>query len=545
MGRWRGDAGPSTSLRFAQDDRILGWVGVRCRIPSLNMPLPRRLHSLSRFALLAALSVALVSCGGRRSYVAPTGPMPANTVLLSEMMQELSAQPGFTEAMLAQLGKNGRNGPALLTPKLVDRMREMILGKDWQGLNRFPGWTMREINPTVRVVGHVAGKSDEAESLAKSPHGGAGASARTVKAFLDLGTLHPDSVQRVELDVPSKLPGFSEEGIVSQLGYGVTRGDGADPAIAPMHAESERMAEVLNRLSLNGMDGAAPAVAEIGGREARTPEALMDALVAAGHTVMVADARYFANFGHFHYRGQDVMMPFWVNTQVLVPGTRRPLLLPVVHAEYEWFIRGPKVNADVAFYFGIDGKAEFRTMDELNQPWVLGWHAHEYRGGEAREVTRLNGLMVAAYLRQHMARPALPFGGYYALGVCQDTVAAIEKKMTGRATLFPNTADASLFNDPRDAEVNQLIAAIPKDRAGAPPQPERIFGSLPTDDFRAITIPGLADDLVRSESAWREGKLKQAHGRWWFVVWSAVWGAMVIALGVALVSWRRRRRSGH
>src|SRR6185437_13758567 len=82
----------------------------------------------------------------------------------------------------------------------------------------------------------------------------------------------------------------------------------------------------------------------------------------------------------------------------------------------------------------------------------------------------------------------------------------IEKRMTGKATLFPNTADTALFDDPRDAEVNALIAAIPKDRGGDPPQPERIFGSLPAEpgaerNFEAVTIPGLADDLEVSCAA--------------------------------------------
>src|SRR6202007_203809 len=98
---------------------------------------------------------------------------------------------------------------------------------------------------------------------------------------------------------------------------------------------------------------------------------------------------------------------------------------------------------------------------------------------QALEVTRLTGLLTIAYLHQHQLRPDLPFGGYYTLGVCQEGVGAIEHRMPGRATLFPNTADATLFDDPRDAEVNALIAAIPKDRGGDPPAPERGFGSLP------------------------------------------------------------------
>jgi hypothetical protein len=272
----------------------------------------------------------------------------------------------------------------------------------------------------------------------------------------------------------------------------------------------------------------------------------MQALMATGHSVVVADARYFANFGHFHYKGQDVMMPFWVNSQIAIPGTRRvfgsgrSLLVPVSHAEYEWQVRGPKVNADVSWYFGIDGKAEFRTMDTLDQAWVLGRHAHEYRDANAVEVTRLVGKMTVAYLHQHLRRPDLPFGGYYPLGVCQDGVAAIERKMTGRDTLFPNTADGALFDDPRDAEINAMILAIPKDRNGAPPAPERIFGSLPTTDLQAITIPGLAADLEAVHAGWKDGSLKRTRS-WMETMTLRLAGAAALLVLGGVVVWRRRR----
>lgn len=503
-----------------------------------------------RWFLLGAILVALAGCSGRSRYTPPASPMPPETVLLSEMMQELSNKPGFTEAVLAQLDKGGKNGPALLTPRLVDTMRRIILGKDWAGLSRFPGWTMREINPTVRVVGHVVGKDAKAEALADPGTGrtspGPSASSTNIAGFIDLGPFRLDHSINVDLDQPSKLPAFTEQGVVFRLGDGVSRGDRADPALAPLHAESARLAFVLNRLAMNALDDTSQSVsqatatlsAESQQHRATTPEQIIEALLATGHSVTVADARYFANFGHFHFDGKDVMMPFWVNSQITVPHTNRPLLVPVSHTEYEWIIRGPHINAAVAFYFGIDGKAEFRTMDELNQPWVLDRHAHEYTGAQAIEVTRLAGRMALAYMHQHIARPAIPFGGYYALGVCQDAVAAIEKKMTGQATLFPNTADATLFDDPRGAEVNALIAAIPKDRSGDRPEPERIFGSLPTSDLRAITIPGLADDLVATQAAWQSGDLRHTHGpRFWIA-------RSLEALGIGLagfVVYRLRR----
>jgi hypothetical protein len=481
--------------------------------------------------------------------------MPPNTVLLSEVLRELSERPGFTETFLAEVqGDPGavghkKSGAALLTPRLVDRLRDVIMGKDWAGLDRFPGWTMREINPTVRVVGHVVGKDEAVEGMATAggaPSGkpGEAATRKQALAYVDLGEYGIERGGSVSLDHPATGPAFDVKEYVKDLGDGVTRGDGPNPERAPHHAESQRLADVLNRLSLNGVEGAAAFRAEFGGKTVTTPQDLIAAIAGGGQSVMVADSRYFANFGHLHFQGLDVMMPFWVNSLIVVPGTKRPLLVPVSHAEYEWLITGPKVNAEVSFYFGIDGKAEFRTMDQLDQAWVMNHHAHEYRGADALEVTRLAGKMVQAYTHEHEARPKLPFGGYYALGVCQDVVAAIELKMTGKTTLFPNTADGELFNDARDAEINKLIRGIPKDRAGRPPEVERIFGSLPTGDsdgeLGRISVPGLGADLIAVHNAWTMGDLRRIRPRW------EVWGqraaaALGIVLGFGVAWWVRQR----
>ena len=448
--------------------------------------------------MLTAVAFALGGCRGAvapTTYVRQSAAMPPNTVLLSTMMSDLSSQPGFTNQLMDALAKQSKTGAAILSPKLVHAMRVSIVGKDWQALDRFPGWEMGDINPVVDLSGDID------RTLAEPPE-------QPLTAYVDLGDYALDRERQVDLDRPSTLPGFSTDGLVAPLGDGVVRGDGANPSIAPTHSESMRLAEVLNRLSLNRLEGASPTSATLGGNTVTTPEDLLRALAATGHDVTVADARYFANFGHLHYEGNDVMMPFWVNAEVWIPGANRQLKVPVAHAEYEWFVRGPKINADVSFYFGIDGKAEFRTMDTLDQAWVMGRHAHEYRGADAIEVTRLTGLMALAYAHEHLAHPRLAFGGYYALGVCQDGVAAIEQKMTGSSTLFPNTADMALFKDIRDAEINTLLAAIPKDREGVPPQMERVFGSLPTADLGAITIPGLAADLESVQKAWRDGTLR-------------------------------------
>jgi len=496
---------------------------------------------------LALLWTLFAASGCRRSYVVPQAPMPANTILLSQMMRQLSAQPGFTNKLLDQLDKGGKTGPAFLTPRLIDELRKRILGSDWQGLDRFPGWTMRAINPTVRVVGHLAGKDQKLED-ASAVHPGAPLSAAQAKQYLDLGPYALGKAETVSLDQPSTLPPFTTDGIVIPLGAGVTRGDGPND-LAAEHAESQRLADVLNRLAANKLDGAQPFTVTTGGQSSVTPEQLLAALADEGYTIAVDDARYFANFAHLHFNGEDVMAPFWIDSQIIIPHSGgRHLLVPASHAEYEWHIHSsnsgaPHINADISYYFGIDGKAEWRTMDTLDQPWVLERNAHEYIGAQAIEVTRLAGLMTVAYMHLHAAHPTLPFSGYYALGVCQDGVSAIERKLTGDVTLFPNTADAAFFNDPRDAEINALIAAIPKDRDGAPPGPARIFGSLPvspaangSQPFNAVTIPGLADDLNLTYIAWRNGELRHGDSRVFYV-------ALAIGLLIAFYIILRKPRS--
>jgi hypothetical protein len=501
------------------------------------MRLPRK---LALFCTLFALS------GCHHPYVVPETPMPLNTILLSQVMRQLSAQPGFTDTLLSEIDKGGKVGPALLTPALFTELRRLILGSDWQGLDRFPGWTMRTINPTVHAVGHLAGEDQKLGAAAVHP--GTPASDAQTREYLDLGPYPLDKAQTLSLDQPSTLPPFTTAGIVTNLGDGVTRGDGPND-LAPEHAESQRLADALNRLAANKVDGAQTFTVTTHGQQATTPEQLITALAAEGDNITVDDARYFANFAHLHYNGMDVMAPFWIDSQLIIPHSGgRHLLVPASHAEYEWHIRssnssGPQINADISYYFGIDGKAEWRTMDTLDQAWVLERNAHQYTGAQAVEVTRLAGLMMVAYLHLHAAHPALPFGGYYALGVCQDGVSAIERKLTGHVTLFPDTADIAYFNDPRDAEINALMAAIPKDRDGSPPDPARIFGSLPiapaanaSGPFNAVTIPGLAADLNATYAAWQQGNLNHHHSIVFYI-------ALAIGLSIGLLMILRKPRS--
>ncbi|MDE3104204.1 MAG: hypothetical protein KGK08_03430 [Acidobacteriota bacterium] len=449
--------------------------------------------------------------------------MPPNTVTLAQMMRELSAEPGLTERLLAALGdqQQDRIGPALLAPALVDRLRVLVLGQDWAGLDRFPGWTMRSLSRAVEA----------AEALLADD------SANPTRHLPQTGPYTAD-VATATLDESPSQPAFNVDEVVTHLDANVSRGDAGNPALTPLHAQSLRLAQLLNRLSLNGEAGYATFSVAISGNTAQTPEALVEALQATGHSVQVHDTRYFANFGHLHYHGQPVQMPFWVDTRIQVPGTGRTLLVPVSHAEYQWQVRGPMVNAAVAWYFGVDGGAEFRTMDTLDQAWVMGHYAHTYTGTQAVEVTRLAGRMLVAYLHLHQRHPELPFGGYYLLGVCQDSVAAIERSLTGRTTLYPNTADLQFFDDARDEDVNQLLRRVPRDASRQHAPPDRIFGSLPValDQFDRLPDAQLAEDLRRVYAAWQADALEYAPSLgervgWWLkLLATLVAGAGVLGI---------------
>ena len=473
---------------------------------------------------------------GTSDRIADMRVVPPDTIMLSQMMRDLSAEPGFTDALLQQIDKGQKNGFAF-TPQLFDLFRNIVLGKDWSGLDRFPGWTIHQVTRTVDLGSDLLGKRNAppTEDALK----------------VQLGPYALDRPAAVSLDQPSTEPGFTTNGLLQNVSASVVRGDGPDPALAPMHAESARLAQVLNRLALNRFQpdpqhpSTASFTASIGSHAAQSPEALVQALLDTGHSVTVADARYFANFGHLHYNSNDVEMPFWLDTGLRVPkphwwSQSRKLLVPVAHAEYEWIVKGPRINADVTFYFGIDGRAEFRTNDQLNQAWVMGRHAHEYRGDQAVEVTRLTGSLLRAYAYLHTAHPQLPFGGYYTLGVCQDVVAAIEKRMTGTTTIFPNTAQTALFHDQPDAEVFQLMNAIPKDTDGTPPAPERIFGSLPASDFSTLMVPGLREDVVSAHTAWKDGRnIRRGSGMGRIIAFAGLVVASVLVL--YLMRFRGRR----
>jgi hypothetical protein len=418
-----------------------------------------------------------------------------------------------------------------LSPDLVDRLRVLILGKEWQRVDHFPALTIFALNKSVDAAGRLAGNS--AKPLAPAD-------------LLDTAEYPLGQVETMDLDHPARAPSYGDDPTTAQrqIGFNLTMGDGPDPALAPMHAASRQLAAVLNRLAMNG-PGTPQAVAVLDGKNFTDGGSLVGELAASGHHVSITDDVYFANFGHLHDGGREVMMPFWIDTQIAVPASRRALLLPVSHSEQELHIRGPKWNADVSFYYGIDGKAEFRTMDSLNQSWVMHRVLFTYTdAGQQSRVMQLLNAAVRVYYGVRMAHPELPFGGYYRLGVCQDVSAAIETVLQGRTVLFPITHDPAYFPqsipaDLRDQEFLNAFAALPSDRSSGMPPVDRVLGAVPTMDYNAILIPGLGSDLHRVEVARTLGLTTRTYP-----LLTAI-AVLVLLLVLLLLGWRLLRRRRH
>lgn len=120
--------------------------------------------------------------------------------------------------------------------------------------------------------------------------------------------------------------------------------------------------------------------------------------------------------------------PVWIDTELNVPGTDRNLMVPATHSEHQFLVRGsgaasqaslPVVNADLAFFMGIEGEAKFRAMLGKEEAWTGGRVAHRYEGDKAVEAARVAGEVRRAFVEQK-EHPELPYGpGDFNLGVVQ------------------------------------------------------------------------------------------------------------------------------
>ena len=253
-----------------------------------------------------------------------------------------------------QIEHGGKKGPRCSRPRSSTTCATPSSARTGTSLDRFPGWTMAEINPTVRVAGHVAGKDDKLER--RPPQAAPRRADQHRDKLSHLPRPRPLRARQTPKPVSPRqalrLPAFTTEGIVTDLGDGVTRGDGPNP-LAPEHAESptpRRRTQPPRCKRATKRPSPHPALF-LATTDRTTPEG-------ADRTLSLDDRPHRHRHRHpllRQLRPPPLQRPgrhdaLLDQPRIIIPGSRcRPLLVPVSHAEYEWHIRGPLLNADVSY----------------------------------------------------------------------------------------------------------------------------------------------------------------------------------------------------
>ena len=449
------------------------------------------------------LPALLLSLSGLALAEAPAGDVP-----LAALVEALRKDPQAAAALEQMLAGMGTQAGAAtqLSPEQRAALRARLQAALKEGgelPEAWPAFTVAEMGAAVTAA-RASGVGTDGTNQGAAPSG-AGESQQGLPG---------GPVLREPLGIPVPGAAGAPPATPQELGLGVTRGrEEPDPALDARWPASARLAEVLNRLALNP-PGAPRYVVTLGDAQAASPAELLALLEARGHTLQVVDVRVFADFADLSWQGRDVAAAVWADTGIAVPGADgRTLKVPVTHSQHELVVRGPLVQADVSFFMGIDGQAQFRPMQGKRPGWSGRRVAHTYTGDQAREAIRLAGEVRRAFTEKAAANPDLPWGGYFVLGVCNDSNALIEHGLTGRTTLFPLTRDLSYYQGP--GEIDRISRAMPVDGRGAPADLERVLASLPAEDPAGLFFPGLRADvqaLTAQGGAAQEGLSDKVQG---------------------------------
>ena len=119
---------------------------------------------------------------------------------------------------------------------------------------------------------------------------------------------------------------------------------------------------------------------------------------------------------------------------------RRPSYYHLLHGGLDLKLEGPLVGrnkCDVQFYMAIDGMCGWHSNHNPDFPWQsLNPTTDAYRREDALKAVRLCGIVACVY-NQIGTEMELPFGGYGLIGVCNDTVALVDRAVRGETDIYP------------------------------------------------------------------------------------------------------------
>lgn len=185
-------------------------------------------------------------------------------------------------------------------------------------------------------------------------------------------------------------------------------------------------------------------------------EGLLEVLQASGHVINIKLSSNLTSFGVGMCVRDDPWTvgdkPRWTQIPIVYPlltgmfckdalGNDSEATTLMAHAALYLTINGPLLSCSLEWCLSIAGFTGWLPRNGVDRPWQLS-SANLHSSGildsadKLIEVARLTTTS-AAVLNVAATRGQMMLGGYGFLGVCIDSVAAIQKALTGNCTLYP------------------------------------------------------------------------------------------------------------
>ena len=226
----------------------------------------------------------------------------------------------------------------------------------------------------------------------------------------------------------------------------ILRGYPDNPALtAEAKRQNSVLGEVIERLATNeGLADADKFHFIYQGQTFTDLPTLLNQLTAKGYAISAEIDHYVANFMGLWAKKPDgtilpVAAPMFVRTSIH-DSNGIEAVLPALHSEIMFQITPPAADANAlrgtfSYYQGT-GKTGFYCKGcSKNERWVGGHTSYRFSPSEAQHALILAGRLVSV-IRAVAVQNHLAIDGYGATGVCNDSVAVVQKAVTGQANSY-------------------------------------------------------------------------------------------------------------
>lgn|GEM_PF-2284299 len=301
-------------------------------------------------------------------------------------------------------------------------------------------------------------------------------------------------------EAPVKVPDYG----MREVAPGLLLGDYPGPIQGEQAVAHCAFAAALNTLADNDAGRSPPVPIQYSGQQYTSVRPLLEALRQNGHIITARMQERVANFIPLLARGadgqlSDVPTPIMLSTGIQ-DDSGKEVVVPAVHAEWAFEItpgpnvKGPPIQAEVTWFLGTGAAAAFYPNGLVERrPWQGHKVSAARQGGDAIRAVDYAARYGQA-LNRAVEKDKIVGGAYGVLGVCQDSVAAIQQALDGTTTLFPLLQDAQKIGavldelekqpgDPAAREAWKTLAkavrSMPHDFSVGSTTRERVLASLP------------------------------------------------------------------